>query len=141
MPETSREGSRRHVRGEFKSAQWWSLLSAALLIVLVWPPSGDKSLAMKAVNWAVDPRGQLPTRPRPLAIEFSDDPEVLTEHALQLQEYDALYAQGGWTRKRLELKVADDPFNPATERQLLTGMAVAVAFLAWRLGATRRRED
>ena len=53
------------------------------------------------------------------------------------RHYDALYAQGGWTRRRLELKVAADPFNKSTERQLLTGAAVIVAFLAWRLAARR----
>ncbi len=34
--------------------------------------------------------------------------------------------------KRLELKVAGDPLNPSTERQLLTGIAVLTAFLVWR---------
>ena len=141
MTETPQNASRRPAGGGFKSAQWWFLITVALLIVFAWPPDGDKSLAVKAVNWAVDPRGELPTRPPPLAIEYSDDPDVLTEHAIQLQDYDSLYAQGGWARKRLELKVASDPFNPATERQLLTGIAVAVAFLAWRAGATRRQAD
>ncbi len=136
MPQTSREGSRR-AAAEFGNTQRWFLITLALLIVFVWPPSGDRSLASKAVNWAVDPRGELPIRPRPLAIEFSDDPDLITEHAVQLWDYDSLYAKGGWTRKRLELKVASDPFNPATERQLLTGIAIVVAFLAWRRSGTK----
>ena len=55
-------------------------------------------------------------------------------------QYDALYLKGGWTRKRLELKVAGDPFDPGTERQLLTVVGVVVALLAWRLGARRSRD-
>ena len=47
--------------------------------------------------------------------------------------YDELYDKGGWTRMRLELKVAGDPFNAATERQILTGIGVVAAFLSWRL--------
>ena len=38
---------------------------------------------------------------------------------------------------RLQLKVAGDPMNPATERQLLLGGGVLVAFLVWRFGAGR----
>jgi hypothetical protein len=39
---------------------------------------------------------------------------------------------------RLELKVAGDPFNAATERQLLTAIAVIAGFLVWRLGAREK---
>jgi hypothetical protein len=58
-------------------------------------------------------------------------------HDLQTQQYDALYLQGGWTRKRLELKVADDPFDPGTIRQVLAIIAVVTAFVAWRLGGKK----
>lgn len=119
------------------NAQWWVLITVALLVVFVWPPSGDRSLAVKVVNWAVDPGGELPTRPPPLAMESGDDLDAVAAHDQQLQEYDALYAKGGWIRKRLELKVARDPLNPSTERQLLTGIAVVVAFLAWRSGGRK----
>jgi hypothetical protein len=114
------------------NVQWWVLVMVALSIVFVWPPIGDKSLAIKVVNWAVDPRGELPTRPRPLSMELGDDLDAIEEHSLRLQQYDTLYAKGGWSRKRLELKVAKDPFNPATERQLLTGIGVLAP---WQLGA------
>jgi hypothetical protein len=33
---------------------------------------------------------------------------------------------------RLELKVAGDPFNSATERQLLVAIGVIAGFLVWR---------
>ena len=113
--------------------QWWLLVIVALLIVFVWPPSDDKSLAVKFVNWAVDPRGELPVLPDQLALGLGDDPDAVAAHDLQTQQYDALYLKGGWTRKRLELKVARDPINSSTERQVLTGIGVLTAFLVWRL--------
>src|SRR6516164_508667 len=114
-----------------KSSHWWILISLALLIVFVWPPAGDRSLAVKVVNWAVDPTDQLPTLPDPLALGLGDDPEAVAQHDQQIQQYDSLYSRGGWTRRRLELKVARDPLNPSTERQMLMGLAVVIAFLAW----------
>ena len=52
--------------------------------------------------------------------------------------YDELYEKGGWTRMRLELKVARDPFNAATERQLLVAIAVIAGFLVWSFGQRLR---
>lgn len=112
--------------------QWWFLVVVALLIVFVWPPSNDRSLAVKLVNWVVDPRNELPVLPDQLALGLGDDPEAVEAHDIVVQQYDALYSRGGWTRKRLELKVARDPFNPSTERQLLMAFGVLAAFLAWR---------
>ena len=113
--------------------QWWMLLTVALLIVAWWPPSADRSLAVKFVNWAVDPRDQLPTLPGPLAFGQGDDPAAVGVHDLQTRMYDELYAKGGWTRTRLELKVARDPFNPSTERQVLVAIGVVTAFVTWRM--------
>jgi hypothetical protein len=48
--------------------------------------------------------------------------------------YDELHDKGGWTRLRLDLKVAGDPFNAATERQLLTAIGVITGFVLWRFG-------
>jgi hypothetical protein len=114
--------------------QWWLLIAIALAIVVVWPPDQDRSLAVKFVNWAVDPRDELPVLPEQLALGLGDEPEAVAAHDAVTRHYDALYAKGGWTRRRLELKVATDPFNKSTERQLLTAAAVVVAFAAWRLG-------
>lgn len=116
------------------NAQWWVLLIAALLVVALWPPSEDRSLALKFVNWAVDPGDTLPTLPGPLALGQSDDPNIVNAHDLQTRMYDELYDKGGWTRLRLELKVAGDPFNRATERQLLVAIGVLTAFVVWRVG-------
>jgi len=115
--------------------QWWTLLTVALLIVVLWPPSEDRSLGVKFVNWVVDPGDQLPTLPGPLAFGQGDDPSAVDAHDLQTRMYDELYARGGWTRTRLELKVASDPFNPSTERQLLIAIGVVAAFIVWRFGA------
>jgi hypothetical protein len=117
--------------------QWRILAVVTLMIVFAWPPQDDKSLAMKVVNWAVDPRNDLPVLPDPLALGQGDDPDAVAAHDAQIQAYDARYLQGGWTRRRLELKVARDPFNPATERQLLLALGIITAFLFWRVNVRR----
>jgi hypothetical protein len=127
------------VRSQPTDGQWWILVIVALLVVFAWPPRDDASLAVKFVNWAVDPRGELPTLPDQLALGMGDDPDAVSARDLQVQKYDALYLKGGWTGKRLQLKVARDPFNAATERQLLTGLAVVTALLVWRLGGRSSR--
>src|SRR4051812_3782150 len=120
--------------------QWWFLIVIALLIVFVWPPSEDKSLAAKFVNWIVDPRGVLPVLPPQLELGLGDDPDAVAEHDMVTQQYDALYLKGGWTRKRLALKVAADPFNKSTERQILIVIGVVAAFVVWRLDANGNRK-
>ena len=106
------------------NSQWWLLVIFSVLIVAAWPPGDGKSLAAKFVNWVVDPMNQMPTLPDQLALGTGDDPDAVNARDMQVQQYDALYLKGGWTRKRLELKVAGDPFDPGTERQLLTVAAV-----------------
>src|SRR4051812_30153410 len=117
--------------------QWWLLVFLAIAIVLAWPPDNDRSLAVKFVNWAVDPRDELPVLPPQLALGLGDDPDAVTEHDAVTQQYDMLYARGGWTRRRLELKVATDPFTPSTERQILALGGVVLAFVAWRIAGRR----
>ena len=120
------------------NSPWWVLVIVALLIVFLWPPRDDKSLAFKLVNWAVDPWDDLPILPDQLPLGAGDDPEAVSIHDILSQQYDALYQKGGWTRMRLALKVANDPLNPATERGLLTGLAVMTAFLVWRWGGRKK---
>ncbi|MBI2186372.1 MAG: hypothetical protein HYU37_04530 [Acidobacteria bacterium] len=105
---------------------------AALLIVALWPPSDGRSLALTFINRAVDPFDRLPTLPPQLTFGQSDDVAAVDAHDSQVRMYDALYARGGWTRLRLELKVAEDPFEPSTTRQLLVALGVLTAFLVWR---------
>ena len=120
-----------------KDVQTTALAIFAVLLVCVWPPADDRSLAVKFVNWAVDPWNELPVLPDPLALGQGDDPDAVAAHDAQIQAYDARYLQGGWTRRRLELKVARDPFNPATERQLLLALGIITAFLFWRVNVRR----
>ena len=120
-----------------RNAQWWLVGVAALLIVAAWPPQEDKSLAAKFVNWAVDPLNRLPVLPDQLPPGLGDDWEAVTTHDAEVKYYDDMYLEGGWTRTRLELKVAGDPFNPSTVRQLLMGAAALTALLAWRLGSRK----
>jgi len=114
------------------------LVAFAVLLVCVWPPANDRSLVVKLLNWAVDPRDDLPVLPEPFALGAGDDPDTVTVHDAQVQAYDSSYAKGGWTRRRLEWKVARDPLNPATERQVILALGILTAFAFWRLNRARR---
>ncbi|HUR32412.1 MAG TPA: hypothetical protein VM032_01360 [Vicinamibacterales bacterium] len=110
----------------------WVLFLTALLLVAAWPPEGDRSLAVKALNVGVDPLDRLPVLPPQLGFGLSDDPQAVDIRDEMVRRYDALYTRGGLTRARLQLKVATDPLNPATERQLLLLLGVGVAFVTLR---------
>jgi hypothetical protein len=114
--------------------QWWILAVVVLFAIAAWPPQDDRSLAAKFVNWAVDPTDALPVLPDQLGLGEGDNPDAVAARDIQVQQYDALYEKGGWTRRRLLLKVARDPFNPATERQLLLAAAALTALVVWRFG-------
>ena len=121
--------------------QWWSLLATAVLLVAAWPPADDRSLLLTLVNWAVDPRDRLPTLPGPLRLGEGDDPAIVDEHDLQTRMYDELYAKGGWTRLRLELKVARDPLAPYPERHLLVIAGVIAGFVILRGRGGSKEQD
>ena len=118
--------------------QWWILLVTALAVIALWPPSDDRSLAMKFVNRAVDPNGTLPTLPDPLDFAQGDDLPSVEAHDLQTRMYDEAYDKGTLMRLRMDLRDAADPFNPATERQVLVALGVLVTFLVWRSKPQRR---
>ena len=120
------------------NGQWWLLLVVMLLLVVVWPPAESRSLALKFVNWAVDPGDRLPVLPGPFELGQGDDLETVNAHDLQTRMYDEMYDKGGWSRMRLQLKVADDPFDKSTERQLLVVTGVLTALLVWRFGGRRK---
>ena len=117
------------------NARWWILAVVASFIVVAWPADRDKSLALKLVNWAVDPRNELPILPGPIPIDQGDNADAVDAYEWHARTYDELYRRGGWMRMRLESKVADDPFDPGTERQLLVLIGVVTAFLVWRFAA------
>jgi hypothetical protein len=113
------------------------LVAFAVVLVCAWPPANDRSLMMKFVNWAVDPRDELPVLPAPFALGAGDDPDAVAEHDARVQAYDTRYQEGGWMRRRLEWKVAGDPFNPATERQVILALGIVTAFAFWRAARGR----
>lgn len=112
---------------------WWLLLVVTLSIIALWPPQDGRSVALQIVNWAVDPSGQLPVLPPQLGYGLGDDPQVVEARDAQVRRYDIAYAEGGWTRRRLLLKVARDPFEAHTERQVLLMFGVLVWFAVWRV--------
>jgi hypothetical protein len=115
--------------------QWRSILTAALAIVVLWPPAEGRSLGVMFVNWAADPAGELPVLPPQLPMGAGDDPYAVERRDDLVRRYDALWAEGGWTRRRLQLKVAREPLAPSTLRQLLLAAAVVLAAITWRVAA------
>jgi hypothetical protein len=119
------------------NAQGWMIGGVAALVIIAWPPEQDRSLALKAVNWLADPANTLPTLPGPLAPGLDDDADAVTVHDTEMAEYDRLFASSQTMRIRLRLKVAADPFNPSTERQVLTALGVLTAIGVWQRGFRR----
>ena len=106
----------------------WILLLTALLMVATWPPDKDRSLVVRALNWLVDPADSLPVLPPQLGFGLSDDPQAVELRDEMVRRYDELFNRDALTRTRLELKIAQDPFNATTERQLLLAFGIVVAF-------------
>jgi hypothetical protein len=116
---------------------WWLLLLIALAVVAAWPPQNGRSLALKATSWLVDPTDTLPILPPQLGFGMGDDVTAVEVRDEMVRRYDEMYGRGGLTRLRMDLKVAEDPFTPATERQLLLVFGVVAAFLVWRFEGDR----
>ena len=70
--------------------------------------------------------------PAQLGYGVGDDPVAVEERDALVRAYDALYSKGGWTRTRLEMKVAGDPLTPSTQRQLLLVFGAVAVFVVWR---------
>ena len=60
-------------------------------------------------------------------------------HDAEVRRFDEFNMKGGWTRRRLVLKVATDPFDKSITRQVLSAFGVMSALLVWRQ-ATRRAD-
>ena len=114
-------------------AQWSIIWTVAALVVLAWPPDTGRSLAVKIVNWAVDPSGALPALPPPLPMGLDDNGDAVAAHDAQEAEYYRLHDRSRTLRWRMDLKTAGEPLDPSTERQLLVGIAVLSALGVWRL--------
>ena len=118
-------------------AQWPILWAVAALFVLAWPPDRGRSLGVKAVNWLADPTGSLPTLPAPLPMALDDDGDAVPAHDAEEAEYYRVRGSSPTTRWRMRVKEVSDPFDSATERQLLVGLAVMSALGVWRLNGIR----
>ena len=114
-------------------AQWSIIWTVAVLLLLVWPPDKGRSLAVKALNWAVDPRDALPDLPVPLPMSLDDDGDAVAAHDALEAEYYRRRDSSTAARWRMTMKMAADPLDPLTERQLLVGVAVLSALAVWRL--------
>jgi len=114
-------------------AQWWILWTAAVEIVLAWPPDKGRPLGVTAMNWLADPSGSLPVMPAPLPMTLGDDGDAVAAHDAQEREYERAYDSSAAMRWRMRLKEARGSFDPSTLRQLLVGMGVLSALAVWRL--------
>jgi hypothetical protein len=112
--------------------QWRFIWIVAVCLILAWPAE-DHSLAVKAINWGVDPFESLPSTPSPLAMGAGDDPEAVQQHDAEEAAYYSMYNTSRLARLRLQFRDLDDPFDPATERQVLVGLAILSALSIWRL--------
>ncbi len=83
----------------------------------------------------MDPSDTLPILPPQLGFGLSDDPQAVEIRDDLVRRYDQAYRSDSLTRQRLLLKVAEDPLDRTTERQLLLLLGVVVAFVVWRRGA------
>ena len=119
-------------------AQWAIIWSAAVLLILAWPPDRGKSLGVKAMNWIVDPTGTLPTFPPPLPMGLDDDGDAVAAHDALETAYYHRRDSSTTTRWRMAWKEAADPIDPQTERQLLVGLAVLAALAVWQIDGSKR---
>jgi hypothetical protein len=127
--------------GVKSGVQGWVIFGVVAFVIVAWPPEQARSVALKAVNWLADPTDTLPTLPGPLAPGLDDDADAVTAHDTQMAEYDRLFASSRAMRIRLTLKVAGDPFDPSTERQVLTAIGVLTGLGVWLRGARRSRQS
>ena len=116
-------------------AQWYVIWIAAVSVIAAWPPAQSASLGIKAVRWLADPTSALPTLPEPLPMGLGDDGDAVAAHDLEESEYNRLYAGSWMMRTRLQLKAVEDPWDPTTERQILTGLGILSVLGVWRLGS------
>jgi len=114
------------------TAQWRLIWTVAMLLILAWPED-NQSLAVKAINWGVDPAQTLPRAPSPLARGLGDDMEAVQQHDAEEAAYYYMYSSSRLSRLRLQLRDLRDPLDPSTERQILVGLAILVALGIWRM--------
>lgn len=110
----------------------------AAAVVLLWPTSNDRSLAVKSVNFIADPRGRLPILPPPIPLGLGDNADAVIAHDTQEAAYYDAYQSSALTRFRMAMRDWSIPFDPGTTRQILIGLVVLGLLLVWRLDASKR---
>jgi hypothetical protein len=118
-------------------AQWSLIWTVTGLILIAWPSGNGRSLAVTTLRWAVDPSGSLPRLPAPLPMALDDDGDAVAAHDAVERDYYRAYDASRITRWRMKLRGAEEPLDPAIERQLLGGIAVLSALAVWRLSGPR----
>jgi hypothetical protein len=118
--------------------QWRLIWIVAVCLILAWPEQNG-SLAVKAINWVADPFGSLPATPSPLSMGAGDDPEAVQQHDAEEAAYYSMYNTSRFSRLRLQLRDVTDPIDPATQRQVLVGLAILSALTIWRAEATKEK--
>jgi hypothetical protein len=113
------------------TVQWRLIWTVAVLLILAWPEE-NQSLAVKALNWGVDPLQTLPRTPSPLAPGLGDDMDAVQQHDAEETAYYHMYNTSRLSRLRLQLRDLKDPLDPSTERQVLVGLAILIALSIWR---------
>jgi hypothetical protein len=120
-------------------SQWTVIWAATVLLLLAWPPSEGKSLGVKALNWIADPADSLPVPPPTLPMGLDDDGDAVAAHDAQEQEYYRVYQSSSSARVRMDLKIAADPLQPTSERQLLVALGVVAALGVWQLEGRKKK--
>ncbi len=122
------------------SSQWRVIAVVAAILVCFWPSTDEddnRSLALKFVGWVADPAHSLPHEPETLGFAEGDDVAAVDAQAVQQERYDKVYNGSAFGRLRLRLRDAQEPLEPATERQILVAVGVLGGLLVWRLGARK----
>jgi hypothetical protein len=120
------------------ASQWRLSVLLAAVLVLFWPSSSEsdnRSLALKFAGWVIDPTHSLPREPEVLGFADEDDVAAIDAQTVQQEQYDKVYNGSALGRLRLRLRDAQEPLEPATERQILIAAAVLGGLLVWRLGS------
>jgi hypothetical protein len=122
------------------SLQWRLIWVLAAVVVLFWPSQQNRSLAIKAINWAADPRDKLPHPPADFSMEDGEDTSVVIAHDDQEAEYERALGSSGLEGIRVRLRGLQEPFDPSTEQQVLAAIAVLGGLLIWRIGGRPARD-
>jgi len=112
------------------------ICSITAALVFLWPTGDERSLAVKAVNFLVDPFGSLPVLPEPLPMSLGDDADAVTAHDAQEFAYYEAYEGSALNRVRMDLRGWRPPLEPSTQRQALIALGFFGLLLTWRLGGS-----